>query len=408
MSEIKIKNLLFITTSSLATNPRLVKNYIYFKSKGYNCKVIAFVYGDWSDKLSDDIIKKYEIDIQLIPVSRSPLISWIKAAIVERLARFMNQVILTEFWTAVASSKRSYLLWKAIRKLDFKIDFIEAHTLAALYPARFLSKIKQTPFMFDVEDFHPEELIQKNRVQEKQRRIRILKSHLPEAHIVTAASPLIAFHLEQLLDWKKGIVQVLNNSFYANEFIKPKLIQEGKKVKFVWFSQTISFGRGLELFIEAAQMFSDKIELVLIGKIDKQFSDTYINSTNHFIQVVSPMSQLDLHKELSNYDIGLAIEQSSADFNREICLTNKLFAYLQAGLFLVATNTKGQTDFLKDQRSNCVVVNQNVNSFAESIEEIIKSIKGIRLNKENRYSDSIKMSYENEISIIENQLVNLT
>ena len=401
-----VRDVLFITTTSLATNPRLVKNIIYFKSKGYNCKVLAFVYGDWSDKLSEDIIKKYEIDCQLISVSRSPLFLWIEAAIVERLARFLNQLMSTEFLTAVASNKRSYLLWRAIRKLDFKIDFIEAHTLAALYPARFLSKIKQSPFMFDIEDFHPEELIQKNRVQEKQRRIRILKSHLPEAEIVTAASPLIAFHLEQLLDWKKGTVKVLNNSFYANEFIEPKLIQEGKKVKFVWFSQTISFGRGLELFIEAAHMFSDKIELVLIGKIDKQFSDTYINSTNHFIQVVSPMSQLDLHKELSNYDIGLAIEQSSADFNKEICLSNKLFAYLQAGLFLFATNTKGQTDFLKDQKNHCLLVNQNIKSFAKSIEIIIQSITVIRLDKENRFSASEKMCYKNEISKIEKQLVN--
>ncbi len=403
-----IQNILFLTTSSLATNPRLVKNYIYYKSKGYNCKVIAFVYGDWSDKLSDDIIKKYAIDCQLISVSRSPLFSWIEAAIVERLALFINLVIPTEFWTAIASNKRSYLLWRAIRKLDFKIDFIEAHTLAALYPARILSKMTQTPFMFDVEDFHPEELIQKNRVQEKQRRIRILKSHLPAANIVTAASPLIAFYLEQLLDWKKGRVQVINNSFYANEFIQPKLIQEGRKVKFVWFSQKITFGRGLELFIEAAIEYRGEIELTLVGSLDKDFYDNWIQENEDFIKIESPINQLELHKSLAQYDVGLVIELTSVDLNKDICLANKLFAYIQAGLFLFATNTKGQTDFLKDQKSQCVLVDQNVNSFAESIEKIIQSIKVIRLDKENRFSASKKMSYENEVSRIEKQLVNFT
>ena len=58
------------------------------------------------------------------------------------------------------------------------------------------------------------------------------------------------------------------------------------------------------------------------------------------------MQQEDLHQFLSQMDIGLALENAQADHNRNICLTNKMLAYAQAGLYILATNTFGQSQFL--------------------------------------------------------------
>ncbi len=50
---------------------------------------------------------------------------------------------------------------------------------------------------------------------------------------------------------------------------------------------------------------------------------------------------------MSDFDIGLAIEDPTADENRNICLTNKIWSYFQAGLYIVATNTLAQQQFMQ-------------------------------------------------------------
>src|ERR1700722_4244453 len=50
-----------------------------------------------------------------------------------------------------------------------------------------------------------------------------------------------------------------------------------------------------------------------------------------------------LVREANRYDVGLALE-SDISFNRNICVTNKTFAYLMSRLVLLGTDTEGQKD----------------------------------------------------------------
>ena len=47
------------------------------------------------------------------------------------------------------------------------------------------------------------------------------------------------------------------------------------------------------------------------------------------------------------YDVGLALEQAHV-FNRAICLTNKAFTYMLAGLAVIFTDTPGQRPLALD------------------------------------------------------------
>ena len=397
----KTKNILFITSSTLATNPRLVKNYIYFSSKGHTCRIIAFKYGNWTDDLSQEIIEKHNIECILIPASRERMIPWIKAVLVDKVSKMMRLIIPSNYWTSVASSKRVFQLLAVIKKLEFPVDYIEGHTLAALYPSAYLSKKLNVPFSFDVEDYHPGEIIIDAGIQEKNRRIQILKNHLPAASFVTAASPLIALEVESLLEWKTGRVISINNSFFSDEFIDSPNVSPSKLVKYVWFSQKITFGRGLELFIEAVSSSNKHIELTLIGSLDHDFYNQWIKPNQYFIKILVPISQEVLHKSLFKYDVGLIIELSSEDVNKDICLANKLFAYLQSGLFLFATNTRGHVEFLRDYPDAGLINDQNKNDFMLGIESISQSIDEIRNNKNRRFKNSAMLSYEEEVKKIE-------
>jgi hypothetical protein len=54
------------------------------------------------------------------------------------------------------------------------------------------------------------------------------------------------------------------------------------------------------------------------------------------------------------YDCGLALEQTHI-LNRRICLTNKAFTYMLAGLGIVLTDTPGQRPIAEDLGRNAIV-----------------------------------------------------
>src|SRR5690606_17167044 len=195
---------------------------------------------------------------------------------------------------------------------------------------------------------------------------------------ISFASPLIEVESNKLVSLNKSKQLLINNSFFEEEFIPPKEIDDDK-VQFVWFSQYISFGRGLELFLHAADALSNKLHLTLIGYIDAEFHQKELAS-GKFVSIKGPMHQRELHQQLANYDIGLALELNTADFNRNICLTNKIFAYSQAGLYVLATDTDSQKQFLGEFSEYGLLTAQNPIAIRKKIEEIISNKKYLRQN----------------------------
>ena len=65
--------------------------------------------------------------------------------------------------------------------------------------------------------------------------------------------------------------------------------------------------------------------------------------TLNFHQPISPDDIIPL---ASKFDIGLAPEVSRP-LNRDICLTNKIFTYMQAGLAIIASDTTAQKALLE-------------------------------------------------------------
>ena len=54
------------------------------------------------------------------------------------------------------------------------------------------------------------------------------------------------------------------------------------------------------------------------------------------------------------HDVGLAVEQGK-ELNRELCLTNKAFTYMLAGLAVVVTDTLGQRPIAEDLQDAAIL-----------------------------------------------------
>ncbi|MBN2663701.1 MAG: hypothetical protein JXR68_08640 [Bacteroidales bacterium] len=386
--------LLFLSSTNLTTNPRLLKELLFAVEQGYEVDFVGFRLGAWSDEIDTEIIKNLKANFYYIPITRKPFFNWFWSSLIEKIYNkvylFLPQNLKVN---AFALSKRSYLLCKYLKKSKKKYDIIIAHTLPTFFPAHKYATKVNTKFIFDIEDYHPGEA--SVYTKEKQRKEFLMKKLLPKASYITYASPLIGENSLNLLEnYPQNKHCLINNCFSQSEFQYKE--NNFDKIKFVWFSQNIAAGRGLELVLPALNKFKDKVELHLIGNLYQRFYDEYLFDYIDLIVLHKPLPQKELNLKLSEFDVGLAIELNSVDFNRQICLTNKIWAYLQSGLYILATDTPAQVQFINEHANNGLITKQSTEQFKKNIAFVIENIKSIRLNKLQRFEYAKQFSWEVE------------
>jgi glycosyltransferase involved in cell wall biosynthesis len=265
------------------------------------------------------------------------------------------------------------------------------------------------PFIFDVEDYHPGEFIRFDTANEKYRREFLMKKLLPEAAAITSASPLIGKYTLDLIGGHPNH-QVILNSFPQGEFIEPpnhQINSSTNQLKLVWFSQKISFGRGLEQLFEALQLLGEDwdsgklpFHLTLIGDLDAGFDVSVISGFRQgrwssCLTILPPMKQGDLHRSLAKYDIGLALEPGK-DLNNLLAVSNKIIAYAQAGLYILATDTPAQKQFIQQHESCGLLCGQTAEGMRDGILAMIYSKKDILENRSNRDEMANDFTWEKE------------
>ena len=79
--------------------------------------------------------------------------------------------------------------------------------------------------------------------------------------------------------------------------------------------------------------------------------------------------------------------EPAKDENNELAISNKILAYLQAGLFVVATNTKAQESFLGELPNHGICFDYKINDSAIVLNKVISEIETIRFKKNIRFND---------------------
>lgn len=380
--------ILFLTTHNLATNPRLYKEIVLAMQAGHTVQVICFSFNNWSASI-DDQLKNNLADVNIIqlPAGRHPLFEWALSVLKEKTFRLAGKyAALNEAGLSQAISRRSSLLIKALQKAS-RPHLVIGHNPGALWPAFKASKIFNCHVGFDVEDYHPGEGHDKH-IQSLTK--KLLVALLPQMDYVSFAAPLIQQQVEA--DAGKPLENsfTLLNYFPAEEFKQPD-DETAEKISLVWFSQNINGGRGLELILPFVKA-TEKVTLHLIGNLDNEFFESYLKGISNII-IHAPMKQADLHRVLYKFDIGLALDVP-LDKNRDFVITNKLLAYLQAGLYVVATNTLAQQSFLNSWQGHGECFDYKLNNAAIVLEKIIEKITIIRNQRKARYKDFEKNNWE--------------
>ncbi len=386
------KQILLLTSTNLTCNPRCLKEVQLLVGLGAVVTVVAFNLHNWSDSHEKTINKELPtVRFHYLESTRKDLIPWVIASLVEKSARNLFQFFPRNIYlAAMAVSKRSWYLLRWSRRSKLKPDLIIAHNPAAFYPAYTSARLHTIPFAIDVEDYHPGESTEsavKNAVT------FLMTKLLPLATYVSYASPLIMEFSKKIAEGIHKSDIVINNFFAAQDFDDVVTIPNGK-FKMVWFSQNIDYGRGLEELLSVFESFDQIIELTLIGNPKEKFCEQYLKNKNG-IKILSPMPSSALHKEMANYDVGLAIEPGK-DINNSIALSNKILTYFQAGLYILASDTPAQIKFLEAHPNHGIATSLSKYPLSNTINTLLQSKNQIRYEKEKRFKNTAMYNWENE------------
>ena len=380
---------LFITSSNIACNPRLLKELQLAIQLGKSCTVIQFKLGNWTDSKTNQLKKSLQ-NVQFIEFSalRTPFYNWLYTSLIEKALSILPHKLLSIRLQAYSLSKRSIIINKFLKNHLDHYDWVIAHNPSTFYPALIFSSKIGAKFGIDIEDYHPGET---NDLKQSRKMLRMMKTILPKADYCSFAAPLIQEEVQRYINHESKEWFTILNGFSSDEFIEPPKIKN-EKLKLVWFSQNITPGRGLEKFISLANKLHKELELHLIGDLSIENKNLLVNNTKGII-IHLPINQKELHEFLAEFDIGLAVE-SSKDLNNSIAISNKILSYVQSGLYVIATPTPGQLSFLESSNLNFSIVNLCDIEITKCVTELIKD-KSKSFNKELQFQLAKKISWEN-------------
>jgi glycosyltransferase involved in cell wall biosynthesis len=390
------KKVLLVTSTNLACNPRCLKELKLLVSNGAKVTVVAFYLDNWTNALENNINKEFEQVkfIYLKATKTNNYFNWLVATVVQLLSSLLLKLFPKAiFINAMAASKSTWILYRFFKKSNVTANLVIAHNPAAFYPAAYVAKKNAVPLAIDIEDYHPGE--SKIATTSSKSIAILMAAILPTCSYTSYASPLIKEYTVKLLNANLHHAVVVNNNFSALEYQAPPLKSNSEKLQLVWFSQYIDYGRGLELLLPVLDKFSTQITVTLIGNNRTTFYQHEI-ANRSYINCKSSMPHAVLQHELGNYDIGLAIEDGSVNINRDICLTNKIWSYFQSGLFIFATNTAAQNEFMNQHHQHGLVTAINENDFYSNILNLINNAEQIKINQARRYENAQLFSWENE------------
>jgi glycosyltransferase involved in cell wall biosynthesis len=200
-----------------------------------------------------------------------------------------------------------------------------------------------TPYAVDLEDLHSGETSGPDAALIDALAARIEGAVLPRAAFVTTSSEAIAAAYKR----RDGVEPaVIHNTFPLPPSEPDRSRLDASRLRLYWFSQTIGAGRGLEDAVLGLGRAGVRAHLALRGRPQSG----YLEALRALAAAHAPNVEVVHHDPAPpdvmvdcarGYDVGLALELMTPR-NRQLCLTNKAFTYILAGLAVAVTDTPGQ------------------------------------------------------------------
>ncbi len=336
-----------ITPGHVSSTPRLVKEADALVEAGYRVHVVAGRHFTPADRLDADILKGARWEC-----TRLDYRGGAGALARKILRRFARRLVVcaplaTIGLAARASHAEALHLGATASRLPASL-FI-GHCLPALPAAAMAARRRRSAYGFDAEDFHDAETDTALRDPAERGAIHLLQSALlPGSAHFTASSPLIAEQYSRSYNVQPlTVLNVFPRDHAPSHPLDPGPVTAERPAIAYWFSQTVGPNRGLEAAVAVLGRMRTPVELHLRGTPAPGFAGSLQalatrEGLGRPIRFLSPGSPSEMARLAAGADLGLSTE-ARFPLNRDICLTNKVFVYLLAGIPQLLSSTVAQS-----------------------------------------------------------------
>lgn len=343
MDPVQPKIICLITPGHICSNPRIVKEAIATSSAGFQVHLVFTQYVAELIPFDQEILTEN-------PTWTYNVLNWTGLSSISKTIRlfygFKQKIVSILLPNGILFLNRNYS-WQLKKAIAINANLYIGHNMGALPVAVNAAKKNKVRCGFDAEDFHRNETTNDTNSLEVKVKRAIEDEFIPKLNYLSASSPLIAAQYQKL--YSLPVTSILN--------VFPKIdrqisYNQQEPLKLFWFSQTIGSGRGLETIVDALKLIHFDFEFHLVGKVSpiyktKLLQQAGLTTLQNKIIFHGTVNVQSIFEIAFKCDIGLASE-IPYPLNRNICLTNKIFTYIQSGLLVLASDTQAQLLFMKE------------------------------------------------------------
>ena len=334
---------------------------------GYAVRVISTACVDWAIRADRHLHGRRLWRWQCLHYSRSHLFRYLWSGLRQKSSRAIAKAISGgDTWKLVARAQGRLYPELVGAITSESADLVYGGTFGALPAIMEAARRLGIPYAVDLEDFHTGEgwpdAIRRAWMERIESRV------LESASFATTASDAMA----AAYAGRYSIQPITIHNTFSLPRQEPSFRVSNGALRLYWFSQRIGPGRGLEEAVLAMGQAGIAGELHLRGRP----AGGYLNQLRQLgnlkarrLEIVwhapsDPDSMVSLAR---GHDVGLALEQP-LDVNRQICMTNKVFTYMLAGLALALTDTPGQQVIARHLQGNAITYEpRDIGRFADQL-----------------------------------------
>jgi glycosyltransferase involved in cell wall biosynthesis len=335
-----------VTAGHLSTCPRMLKSADAFAAAGFEVRVVATCHEPWAVETDRDVRSRRAWPVEVVDYRRGArALTYWRTGARYRAARTA---------AALRGPARSPLglVARAFGRVHPELvraatsapaDLLYGGTTGALAAVAEAARRLSIPYGIDLEDWHSGESSGRDAPLDNALAARVEASVLRDASFATTSSEPIAAAYRDRYGVEPAVV---HNTFPLPPEPPDFSRRDPSTLRLYWFSQTIGPGRGLEEAVVAAGLAGITAELALRGRAQPGYLEALrALAAAHAPRLAvvhhapaSPDAMIDVAR---GYDVGLALELMAVP-NRQLCLTNKAFTYILAGVAVAISDTPGQ------------------------------------------------------------------
>ncbi len=342
----KTGRIAILSASHLCRNPRVLKEATTLGAAGHDVTVLTVSSHERFERMDQELMRGRPFRRKVVDHTADTAAARMRGFMQRGStwsARLLCRTVGLE--TAAALGPASALLQLARAE---PADLCIAHTEIPIWATQYLIQDGRRVAV-DVEDWYSQDLLFADRASRPLRLLeRAERFALRHAAYVSTTSESMAQALAEAFGGPRPIT--LRNTFPLQPRHRLDRAPAVGPPSFIWFSQTVGPGRGLELFLAAWSRMRQPSRVCLLGDERPGYRDQLLarvpaerRGDVRFLPLVTPD---ELPDRLAEHDIGLALEPHWPR-NRDLTISNKIFQYLNAGLAVVATDTLGQAEVMR-------------------------------------------------------------